>query len=146
MKRIERSALVAFSDQRMFDLVNDVASYPSFMNGCVGAHILDETEQEVLARLELSRMGFKHSFTTRNQLQAPSSMKMQLVEGPFTRLSGEWKFKALSPDACKITFSLEFEFDNALVHGAAGKVLEQIANELVDGVCLRAKHVYQSKI
>jgi ribosome-associated toxin RatA of RatAB toxin-antitoxin module len=126
----------------MFDLVNDIASYPSFMNGCVGAHVIDESEEEILARLELSRMGFKQSFITRNELRPPESMKMQLVEGPFTRLSGEWNFKALSPSASKISFALEFEFDNGFIHGAASKVLEQIANELVDGVCQRAKHVY----
>ena len=31
MKQVSRSALVSFSAQQMFDLVNDVASYPEFL-------------------------------------------------------------------------------------------------------------------
>ena len=36
MTVISRSALVMHSAQAMYDLVNDVASYPQFMDGCAG--------------------------------------------------------------------------------------------------------------
>ena len=142
MKHIARSALVTFSDQRMFALVNDIESYPLFMNGCVGAKILSRDDNELIARLELSRMGFSHSFTTKNTLQEPASMTMELVDGPFNSLSGEWSFKALSPEASKVSLSLNFELDNQLVSNAVGKVFEQVANEMVDGICSRARALY----
>jgi len=143
LKRIERSALVTYSDRHMFDLVNDIEAYPNFMNGCVGAQVLERTDEEVIARLDLSRMGFRHSFTTRNRLEAPALMTMELVEGPFVNLLGEWTFKALSPSASKVGFAVEFELDNKLVSGAVGKVFEQVANEMVDGICNRARHLYR---
>ena len=34
MPQITRSALVPFSAKQMFDLVNDVESYPAFLPGC----------------------------------------------------------------------------------------------------------------
>lgn len=142
VKRIERSALITYSDRHMFDLVNDIEAYPSFMNGCVGAQVLERSDEELIARLDLSRMGFKHSFTTRNRLQAPTLMTMELVEGPFLNLMGEWRFKALSSTASKVGFSVEFELDNKLVSGAVGKVFEQVANEMVDGICARARNLY----
>ena len=37
MARINRSALVMFSAEQMYHLVNDVASYPQFLPGCVGS-------------------------------------------------------------------------------------------------------------
>lgn len=126
----------------MFDLVNDIESYPAFMNGCIGAQILDRSDDILVARLDLSRMGFSHSFTTRNRLEAPRAMMMELVDGPFAHLAGEWGFKALSPAASKVSFTLEFELDNKLVSGAVGKVFEQVANEMVDGICNRARHLY----
>ncbi|GAA5317881.1 MAG: type II toxin-antitoxin system RatA family toxin [Candidatus Pelagadaptatus aseana] len=133
---------MAFADHRMFELVNDIEAYPAFMNGCVGAQVLDHSGDILVARLDLSRMGFSHSFTTRNRLDAPRSMTMELVDGPFSRLSGEWGFKALSPEASKVSFTLEFELDNKIVSGAIGKMFEQVANEMVDGICNRARHLY----
>jgi hypothetical protein len=40
------------------------------------------------------------------------SILMSLVDGPFKKLIGGWKFIPLSPDACKIEFHLDFEFTN----------------------------------
>ncbi len=142
MAHIERSALVAFSDQKMFDLVNDIEAYPHYMDGCIGADVLSRDEFEITARLDLSKLGMRHSFTTRNQLEPPRSMTMVLVEGPFKSMGGQWSFKSLSEDACKVSLSLDFEFSNALVAKAASKWFESVANELVDGLCRRAIQVY----
>lgn len=142
MAHIERSALVGFSDQQMFDLVNDIEAYPQYMDGCIGAEVLTRTESEVTARLDLSKLGMRHSFTTCNQLESPRTMGMALVEGPFKSMSGQWSFKPLAEDACKVSLSLEFEFSNGLVAKAAAKWFESVANELVDGLCRRATQVY----
>lgn len=141
-QQIERSALVAYSDQQMFDLVNDVESYPVYMHGCVGARVLERHHDCIVARLELARLGMSYSFTTRNVLKVPEAMDMQLVEGPFRKFSGLWEFQALAPDACKVSLCLEFEFSNSLLTKAAGRWFESVANELVDGVCRRANQVY----
>lgn len=44
VQRVERSALVAYSAQQMFDLVNDIEAYPQYMDGCVGARVLARGE------------------------------------------------------------------------------------------------------
>ncbi|GAB3097741.1 type II toxin-antitoxin system RatA family toxin [Aestuariicella hydrocarbonica] len=142
MTQIHRSALVAYSDQKMFELVNDIETYPHYMDGCVGAKVLERSSVEVTARLDLKKMGVSYSFTTRNLLDAPHTMDMNLVEGPFKRLKGVWTFRALAEDACKVSLDLEFEFNNSLMAKTAGKLFESVANELVDGLCRRAKQVY----
>jgi ribosome-associated toxin RatA of RatAB toxin-antitoxin module len=80
---VNRSALVNYSAQQMFDLVNDIEAYPQYMDGCVGAKVLKREGEWLEARLELSKAGVSQSFVTRNQLQAPESMSMVLVDGPF---------------------------------------------------------------
>lgn len=140
--KIARSALVPHSNREMFDLVNDLESYPQFMDGCVDATVLERNPESIVASLKLSRFGMTYSFTTRNLLREPHEMEMQLVEGPFQRLGGVWAFKALAPDACKVSLDLEFEFRNGLVAKAASKWFEGVANELVDGVCRRAVQIY----
>nr|WP_279537174.1 type II toxin-antitoxin system RatA family toxin [Aestuariicella hydrocarbonica] len=134
--------MVAYSDQKMFELVNDIETYPHYMDGCVGAKVLERSSVEVTARLDLKKMGVSYSFTTRNLLDAPHTMDMNLVEGPFKRLKGVWTFRALAEDACKVSLDLEFEFNNSLMAKTAGKLFESVANELVDGLCRRAKQVY----
>lgn len=142
MKRIQRSALVPYSAEQMFALINDIPSYPKFMPGCVGSEVIEKTDDWVVARLDISRAGIKQSFVTRNILAPPVKMSLTLEDGPFSSLLGEWEFTILSESACKISFWLEFEFTNKLVALAASKVFEMIASEQVDAICQRAAIVY----
>lgn len=142
MNTVQRSALVMHSDQSMYDLVNDVASYPKFMEGCQAAEIFEHTDQQMVARLDLKKGGVKTSFMTRNSLQAPSVIEMNLEDGPFKRLKGVWRFKALTPQACKVSLDLEFEFNNMAVGLAASRLFSTMANELVDSLCRRADQIY----
>ena len=141
--RVERSALVNYSASQMFELINDIEAYPQFMDGCVGAKILARGDDWLEARLELSKAGVSQSFVTRNQLQPPHSMSMNLVDGPFKYLRGVWRFTPLGEQACKVTFELEFELQNRLLGMAVGKLFEAVANKQVDALCARAKQVYQ---
>jgi ribosome-associated toxin RatA of RatAB toxin-antitoxin module len=144
VKQIQRSALVTYSAERMFALVNDIEAYPQFMEGCVSALVLERSPQEVLARLELQKMGIKQAFTTRNSLSPPQSMHMTLVDGPFKFFTGKWEFTSLGADACKVSFELNYEFANSLLSMMAGKWMEAVANEQVEAICRRAKQVYDA--
>ena len=71
MTDIQRSALLPFSAEQVYALINDVSAYPKYMNGCVGAEILEQTDEIMEARLDLAKGGLKYSFTTRNTLCPP---------------------------------------------------------------------------
>jgi ribosome-associated toxin RatA of RatAB toxin-antitoxin module len=53
-----------------------------------------------------------------------------------------WRFKPLTPQACKVSLDLEFEFNNMAVGLAASKLFSTMANELVDSLCRRADQIY----
>ncbi len=140
---VKRSALITFSAQQMFELVNDIEAYPQYMDGCTAAKILKREGDWLEARLELSKAGVTQSFVTRNHLQAPERMSMTLVDGPFKRLEGCWQFTSLAIDACKVSFELEFELQNKLLGLAVGKLFEAVASKQVDALCARAHQVYK---
>jgi ribosome-associated toxin RatA of RatAB toxin-antitoxin module len=140
---VNRSALVNYSAQQMFDLVNDIEAYPQYMDGCVGAKVLKREGDWLEARLELSKAGVSQSFVTRNQLRAPESMSMTLVDGPFKYLKGCWRFTALNETACKVSFDLEFELQSKLLGMAVGKLFEAVASKQVDALCARAAQIYK---
>ena len=96
----------------------------------------------MIARLDLSKARLKQSFITRNTLEAPERIILQLHEGPFKSLRGQWSFQALSDSACKVSFWLEFEFSNFLLSKTVGKLLERVAGEQVDAMCKRAQQIY----
>jgi ribosome-associated toxin RatA of RatAB toxin-antitoxin module len=141
---IKRSALVMYSVQQMFDLVNDVASYPLYMENCVGAEVLEQSNDSMVARLDLKKGLISYSFTTCNTLYEPERISMSLQQGPFRQLSGVWSFKVLTDTACKVMLDLEFEFNSLSVGIASSGLFTSVANNLVDALSLRAKEVYGS--
>ncbi|MCO7261569.1 type II toxin-antitoxin system RatA family toxin [Dickeya zeae] len=142
MPKISRSALVPFSAEQMYKLVNDVSSYPAFLPGCTGSRVLSSSESEMTAAVDVSKAGISKTFTTRNTLVDNQCILMQLVDGPFRQLSGDWRFTPLSDDACKVELNLDFEFKNALIELAFGKIFKELANGMVQAFTLRAKEVY----
>lgn len=142
MPSIRRSALLPYSARQVYELVNDVESYPAFMDGCVGARILSRSDDSMEARLELARGGITQSFTTVNTLTANEAIELRLREGPFERFAGCWRFQALGEAACKVTLELDFTIRNALVGAAAGRLFERVTNSQVEAVARRARQVY----
>jgi ribosome-associated toxin RatA of RatAB toxin-antitoxin module len=145
MTVIQRSALVPFAAAAMYRLVDDIETYPQFMDGCVGAQVLARSEDSVEARLDLAKAGLRYSFTTRNRLYPPDRIELTLVEGPFTTFAGTWRFRPLGEHASKIELHLEFEMSGRLLSFAARKMFDGIANQMVDALVQRA-HQLASKL
>ncbi|MDA1372576.1 MAG: type II toxin-antitoxin system RatA family toxin [Proteobacteria bacterium] len=145
MTSIHRSALVEFSAEQMFDLVNDIEQYPKFMQGCTSATVKSQTEDELIGELCLSKAGISHCFTTRNRLSRAKAIDMELVEGSFSNLSAGWKFDALGEHACKISFHMDFEFKSGLLDFVAEILFTSSANNQVDAVVAHARQVYGDK-
>ncbi len=143
MSEVNRSALVEFSAEQMFDLVNDVESYPLFLPWCSGSEVLEQSETELKGKIDLSKAGVKQSFTTLNTLSRPESIIISLVEGPFSKLNGSWEFKALADNACKVTLQLEFDFLNAMLRAVVGPVFSMIANSMLESFVKRATDIHQ---
>lgn len=143
MTTIHREALVPYTAAQMYDLVNDVPSYPIFLPWCSSAQVEFANDEEMRATVAISKGGLNKSFTTHNRIQRNKMVEMRLVEGPFKQLEGFWRFDPLAGDAgCKVSFDIDFEFSNTLVKLAFGAVFNQIANTLVDSFCQRAGVVY----
>ncbi|MBA7848854.1 type II toxin-antitoxin system RatA family toxin [Klebsiella sp. RHBSTW-00484] len=142
MPQISRTALVPFSAEQMYQLVNDVKSYPDFLPGCTGSRVLELGPTQMTAAVDVSKAGISKTFTTRNTLTSNQSILMSLVDGPFKKLIGGWTFIPLSPEACKIEFHLDFEFTNKLIEMAFGRIFKELAMNMVQAFTVRAKEVY----
>ena len=139
---IRRTALVPYTPREMFDLVSDIESYPEFLPWCSGARVLLREGDEVRASIDISKGALHKSFTTLNREQPGKMIEMRLIEGPFRRLEGFWRFDPLGEQACKVSLDLEFDFATRMLGLVVGPVFSQIANSLVEAFHRRAEVVY----
>lgn len=142
MKTVTRSALVEYSAEQMFNMVNAVNEYVDFLPWCSNSEILEQSDQQMKARIDIAKGRVKQSFTTLNILTPPNKIEMQLVEGPFRKLHGLWLFKELDAKGCKVSLDLSFEFSNVLLETVVGPVFNQIANSMLDAFVKRADEIY----
>ena len=138
---VRRSALVAHSAERMFDLIEGAERYADFLPWCKGATILQRDDTIVVARLAVQYGGVNFNLSTRNPKRRPHWLAVHLEEGPFRRFEGEWKLLELASDACKIEFALRYEFDRGLVGKLAAPVFNNIAQTLVDAFVAEADRI-----
>ncbi len=142
MRRVERTAIVPYTPEQMFDLVVDVESYPEFLPWCEGAELRSSSENEIVGGMTLGIKGINATFVTRNVLQRPAVMNMVLEEGPFKVLEGVWNFDALGDKGCKVSLHIDFEFESTMQDMLLGGSFELICNKLIDAFSGRAKQVY----
>lgn len=142
MAQVHKSVLLEFSAEQMFDLVDAVEGYPEFLPWCSRTELKYRDEQSTVATLFIDFKAVKSHFTTRNQKERCATMKIALVDGPFRRLEGSWLFKPLDEQACKVEFSLNYEFSSRLFEKIIGPVFSHISNSFVDAFVKRARQVY----
>lgn len=142
--KVSRSALVHFSAARMFELVDGIEQYPEFLPWCSGTSVTLRDQDTTRATINISYRGISQSFSTENRKQFPRHMTMQLLEGPFKSLDGEWRFTPLDDQACKIDFELHYEFSSVLLEKLVGPVFGYIAGTMVDAFLKRAEQLYRA--
>jgi ribosome-associated toxin RatA of RatAB toxin-antitoxin module len=142
VRQISRQALVPYLPEKMFALVDDVPNYPGFLPWCRAAEVLERGEHEVIARLEVHKGPLHARFTTRNRLEHPRRIVLELVEGPFRTLTGEWRFAAIGDKGSRVELALAFALANPLNAWILEPVFEHTCNSLVDAFVSRARALY----
>jgi len=144
MREVKRSALIAETPARMFELINDIERYPDFVPWCAAARIVSRKDNEVVATLNIRRGPLRAEFTTRNLLEPASRVLMQFVSGPFRVLEGLWTLTALGELGCRVELEMRFEFSNRVSGALFEPLFEDTAGSLVDAFVKRARDTRSS--
>lgn len=151
MVKVERSALMAFAPQQLLALVEDVARYPEFMPGCVGASVENADGGCVQAGLRFKFAGITESFLTENVMGQSSNgdatLQMRLLRGPFKSLTGEWRFRALgesslAPQACKVSLVITLDWGAWSPGRLLSPQLDRAVGNVMQAFTLRAAQIY----
>jgi len=139
---VARSVLVEHPPGKMFALADAVEDYREFLPWCGATTVIHRDESKTRATIEINYHGIRQSFTTENAKRAPEEMLVRLVEGPFRRLEGVWRFTALGERGCKVEFRLSYEFSGKLLEKVIGPVFNYIASTLLDAFVKRASGIH----
>jgi ribosome-associated toxin RatA of RatAB toxin-antitoxin module len=142
LKVVERSAIVGFSAAQMFALVNDVGRYPEFLPWCDAARVEDVSSTIRIATVNIARGLLKTHFTTQNHLAPDTEILMNLLDGPFRSLTGQWRFEAIGERGSRVSFRVEFEFKNTLMAAAFNAIFETLCGTIVAAFVQRASEIY----
>lgn len=142
IREVSRSAILPYPPADLFALVADVESYPEFLPGCTGSHVLAREPDATLARLSLVRGPFAASFTTRNVSVPPTRLTMELVEGPFEQLHGEWTVTPLGERGSRVALRVRFAFPGRARDLLLGPAFESSLSGIMDAFVRRARQLY----
>ncbi len=143
MSKVSRNALVPFSAQQMFELVNNTEQYPEFVPWCSNSEEKIFSDNKKQATLYFSRGAIKTSFTTKNDLVTNEKIILHLVDGPFSQLQGEWRFIDIGEAGSKVELDVEFELSNRMLKLALESFFTQVCDRLVNAFVQRANQIYQ---
>ena len=142
MSNIHREALLPYSKEAMYRLVNDVDCYPEFLPWCHATEVHEQSDIFMRASIMIKKMGISKTFSTENVLELNHKVTMKLLNGPFKHLKGEWQFISIHDLGCKVILDLEFEFLPGLINLPFKKIFEPAADSMLQSFVTRSHALY----
>lgn len=154
---IARSCLLLVPASAAYSVVADIERYPDFLPACESVKVLSREQdcpdaecsgaerigverigvERIDAEVVASKAGANFTFVTRNTGVLNESVSVALIKGPFDALEGEWHFKALGEEGCRVDFRLSF---------AASGLLSRLINPIAHSVADRMVDAFSHRI
>jgi len=116
------------SQEKLFNLVADVRSYPTFLPWCRAVTILEEKGGELIVDLIVGHGIFQDTFRSHVILTFPEKIQVKYLKGPFHYLENYWLFEKLSEQETRVTFFIAFRFKSYFLQ----KMMEKFFLEATD--------------
>ena len=132
MSSFRKQVTVPYSADQMYNLVNDINAYSTFIPLCVSSEVHEEQDHKLRATIKIAKGKIGFGFTTVNTMEKGRSISMNLENGPFKSLTGVWRFTPSGNHECIISLHFEFEFSNKLLGVALGGLFKQVCDSMVE--------------
>ncbi len=133
--------VLRYTPEQLFALVADVRRYPEFLPWCVGARVISQAEDKLIADLTIGFKLFRETFRSEVQLERPHDIHVRYLNGPFRYLNNHWKFVP-HPHGTQVEFFVDFEFRSRLLQAVIGTVFNEAVRLMVRSFERRAMQLY----
>lgn len=132
MSSFHKQVTVPYTAEQMYDLVNDINAYSTFISLCISSEVHEEQDHQLRATIKIAKGKIGFGFTTVNSMEKGRSIAMNLENGPFKALKGVWRFAPSGTHECIISLHFDFEFSNQLLGIALGGLFKQLCDSMVE--------------
>ncbi len=139
--------ILPYTPTQLFELVGDVDRYPQFVPWITRLRSWNRREAgEGVTTLDAEAdVGFSivhERFATRVRLdEGARQIDVELISGPFRRLTNRWTFKP-HPAGAELTFEIDFEFRSRLLQALLSANFNRAVARLVSCFEDRARVLY----
>ena len=131
MSSFHKQVTVPYTAEQMYDLINDINAYSTFIPLCTSSEVHEELDHKLRATIKIAKGKIGFGFTTVNTMEKGRSITMNLENGPFKTLKGVWQFTPSGTHECIITLHFDFDFSNKLLGVALGGLFKQLCDSMV---------------
>lgn len=132
MKNYSRTFSIYQPINEVFDVLNDVEEYQSFIPFCIDSKIIEENDDEIKASLRLSFMGTSTQFISNNKYKSNEFIEMNLVEGPFSFFKATWIFKRIHNEETQLTFKMSYTILNPMIDLLFSKNIDVVSQRIIE--------------
>ena len=132
MKNYSRTFSIYQPINEVFDVLNDVEEYQSFIPFCIDSKIIEENDDEIKASLRLSFIGTSTQFISNNKYKSNEFIEMNLVEGPFSFFKATWVFKRIYNEETQLTFKMSYTILNPMIDLLFSKNIDVVSQRIIE--------------
>ena len=132
LKEYSRTFSVSKPIDEVFNVLNDVEDYQSFIPFCSESKIIEQTETVIKASLVLSFLNTSSEFISENRFKKNEFIKMEFVKGPFRSFHAKWLFDSISENKTDLTFKMSYSISNPITELMFSKNIDVVSQRIVE--------------
>ena len=132
LKAYSRTFSVSKPIDEVFNVLNDVEDYQSFIPFCSESKIIEQTETIIKASLVLSFLNTSSEFISENRFKKNEFINMEFVKGPFTSFHAKWLFDSISENKTDLTFKMSYSISNPITELMFSKNIDVVSQRIVE--------------
>ena len=129
MPYVESKINIKGQGQKIYDIIKDMAAYPSFMKDLVSVEILERGDNYTVSHWVSNVDGRKIVWTERATFY-PDDLKITYAQtdGDLKKMEGQWIIQPQGEE-CEVSLVVDFEFGIPMIAGLLNPILKKKVRE-----------------
>ena len=129
MPYVETKTVIKGDGVQIYDIIKDMAAYPSFMKDLVSVEILERGENYTVSHWVSNVDGRNIVWTERDTFYREElEITYAQTEGDLKKMEGQWVIEPKA-EGCEVTLAVDFEFGIPMIAGLLNPILKKKVRE-----------------
>ena len=131
MKNIHKEEDINIDIETIFNLINDIESYPNYLPWCTKSEVKEESADTIIGKIFISKSFINWNFSTKNTIKKNKSISLELVDGPFESLTGKWLFSPINQFNTRVSLDIDYKFKSSIIELSIEPIFSSIMNSIL---------------